>query len=77
MLDILKSYLSSEDYYIIILKDRILIKNYTKIFEISDTYILIDIQDTTYKITGYNFALKKTNNKDLEITGIFGEIEKI
>ena len=48
MLDIIKSYISNEKFYIIIMGSAIYIKNYSKIINIADDEIIIEISGTLY-----------------------------
>ena len=77
MLDIIKSYFSKEDYYIILLNDRLLIKNYKKLYELTDYGLIIEIGSNTYRIIGTSISLVKNYHKDLELIGNFEAIEKV
>lgn len=77
MLDIIRSYISKEEYYIILLKNNVYIKNYSKIIGITDNEILIDIQGVIYKINGENFILTKNVGKEVILKGNVERITKI
>lgn len=76
MIDTLRSYLNKEDYYIIIMNDKIYIKNYTKLISITDTEIYLNFKKENIKIVGHNFYLAQSNNKELIIKGILESIKK-
>lgn len=69
MLDIIKSYFSKEDYYIIVTNNNLYIKNYSKVIDINESEALINIHDRILKITGKNLTLIKIISKDLSIKG--------
>ena len=59
MFDIIKSYFSKEEYYIILTKNYLYIKNYTKIINIEENEILLEINSKIYKIKGDNKKNKR------------------
>lgn len=75
MLEIIKSYLKNEHYYIILTEKSLLIKNYKKIINITDSEVIIELQGKTTKIKGNNLSLKKSIGKDLEIKGIIESVK--
>ncbi len=77
MFDILKSYLDKEKYYIIVMPNDIYIKNYSKIINIEDKEILIEIDGKIYKIVGANFILKKSIVNELKISGTVESVKVI
>lgn len=77
MFDILKSYLDKEKYYIIVMPNDIYIKNYSKIINIEDKEILIEIDSKIYKIVGANFILKKSIVNELKISGTVESVKVI
>ncbi len=77
MLDIIKSYISNEKFYIIIMDSAIYIKNYSKIINIADDEIIIEISGTLYKIKGSSFSLTKSINRELEIKGYVESVDKL
>lgn len=77
MFDIIKSYFDKEEYYIILLNDRLLIKNFKKIYELTDYGLIIEIGSNTYRISGNSISLVKNYHKDLELVGNFEAIEKV
>lgn len=77
MFDVIRSYISKEDFYIIILKNNLYIKNYSKLLSITDNEILVEIASKLYKINGNNFSLIKTIDKELLIKGSVERIVKV
>lgn len=75
MLDIIKSYFSKEDYYIIVTNNNLYIKNYTKVIDINETEALIDIHNRILKITGQNLTLIKIISNDLSIKGLIESVK--
>lgn len=75
MIDILKSYLNNEDFYIIINKDGLLINNFNKIIVLDDNKLVILIQDKKYVFKGKNFKIKRSIDKSLELTCKIESIE--
>ncbi len=75
MIDILKSYLSNEDFYIIINKDGLLINNFNKIVNLDDSKLIILIQDKKYVFKGKNFKIKRSIDKSLELSCKLESIE--
>lgn len=77
MLDIIKSYFSKEDYYLIVTNNNLYIKNYTKIIDINDKEILVKINNRIIKINGENLTLIKIISKDLSIKGSIESVKYI
>lgn len=77
MFNIIESYFKDNDYYIIICNDKLYIRNYSKILELTETYILIEINNTIYKFIGNSFSLIKNCNQELEIKGNIESFDKI
>lgn len=77
MLEILKNYLSANDYYIIILEDGLLIKNCTKILNIEDDFINFICQDKSVLVRGKNFKLISNINSDIKIQGTIESVKVI
>lgn len=69
MFDIIRSYISKEDYYIIILDNGLYVKNYQKLIGINDNEIMMEINNKIYKIKGSNFILTKSINQEIMIRG--------
>lgn len=76
MIETLRSYLNKNDYYIIVTKDYIYIKNYDKILSINKYELSLIINDKKYIITGNNMYLKKHDNKEIIINGVIESINK-
>lgn len=77
MFDIIRSYISKEDYYLIILSNGIYIKNYQKIIGINDDEIIIGIDNTIYKIKGSKFVLTKSIAQELMIRGTVESVNRL
>lgn len=77
MFDVIRSYISKEDFYIIVLKNNLYIKNYSKLLSITDDEILVEIASKLYKISGIDFSLTKTIGKELLIKGSVERIVKV
>lgn len=75
MLDIIKSYFNKEEYYIILTYNNLYIKNYTKVIDIAEQEILIDIQGKIIKITGHELTLIKIVSNDLSIKGFIESVK--
>ncbi len=76
MIETLKSYLSKENYYIIITKNNIYLYNYEELTSLNNNEILIKLNKTYYKITGNNFSLNKIDKKELIINGYIESIKQ-
>ena len=77
MLDIIKSYFSKEDFYLIITNNNLYIKNYNKVINIEPTEILININNQLLKVEGKNLILKRIVSKDLAINGKIESVKYI
>ena len=77
MFDIIRSYISKEDYYLIILKNGIYIKNYQKLIGITDEEILIEIDNSIYKIKVSKFVLTKSIEHELMIKGCVESVNRL
>lgn len=77
MIDILKSYLKNEEYYIIQTKNSIIIINYNKIVTMQDDLLVLLINNQKYKFKGNNFKIIKSIDKSLELKGNVESFEKI
>lgn len=69
MFEILKSYLKKESFYIVLIKNGLYIKNYSKLLGISDEELLIEINKVIYRIKGSGITLTKTVGQELAIKG--------
>ena len=76
MIETLKSYLSKENYYIIITKNNIYLYNYEELASLNNNEILIKLNKTYYKIIGNNFSLNKIDKKELIINGYIESIKQ-
>lgn len=77
MLETIKSYLKSENYYIILTPTSLLIKNYKKIINIEEKELMIEVASKIIKVKGNNLTLKKTIGKDLQINGTIESVKYI
>lgn len=77
MFNILSAYLEKEKYYLTIMENSIYIKNYTKLINIEENEILVEIDNGIYKINGKNFTLKKSILNELMINGHVESVKKI
>lgn len=77
MFDIIRSYISKEDYYLIILSNGIYIKNYQKLIGITNDEVIIEINNNIYKIKGSNFILTKSIEHELMIKGIVESVSRL
>ncbi len=75
MLKNLISYVKDDDYLIGIYKNFIYIYNYNKIISINKDKITIIVKDKTLKILGESLYMKKMENKELVIEGVFKGID--
>jgi plasmid maintenance system antidote protein VapI len=67
MLDIFKSYLRDEDFYIIITKNGLLINNFNKIVNLDKNTLSILINNKKYIFKGNNFKIIRSIDKSLEL----------
>lgn len=77
MFDIIRSYFKDEKYYVVLFNDGIYIKNYNNILSLTDNEVLVNINDSIYKIKGKNFILSKTVGHELVVNGNIESIDKI
>lgn len=77
MFDIIRSYISKEDYYLIIMNKGIYIKNYQKIISITINEILIEINESVYKIIGSDLALTKSIEDEIMIKGQIESVARL
>lgn len=76
MIETLRSYIDNKEFYILVTKQFIYIKNYTNITSITNEEILFSINKNYYKISGNNLSLKRSENKELIISGTLESINK-
>ncbi len=77
MFDIIRSYFKDEKYYVVLFNDGIYIKNYNNILSLTDNEVLVNINESIYKIKGKNFILSKTVGHELVVNGNIESIDKI
>lgn len=77
MLEIFKSYLRNEEYYIIIYSKYIYIYKYEEILKFTDKYISIKLRDLKVNIIGFDLLITKMEKNELLIKGNINNLEKI
>lgn len=77
MFDIIRSYIDSESFYLIILKNGIYIKNYEKLLGINEDEIMLELDNKLYKIKGSNFILTKSIDRELMIKGVVESVNRL
>ena len=77
MFDIIRSYFKGEKYYVVLFNDGIYIKNYNNILSLTENEILVNINESIYKIKGKHFVLSKTVGHELVVNGCIESIDKI
>lgn len=69
MLDIIKSYVKDEKYYVVIMEKGVYIKNVENLISVRDEEVLLRIDKHIWKITGSNFVLTKSMGREISIAG--------
>lgn len=77
MLEIFKSYLNKEEYYIIIYSNFIYIYKYIDILKFTDTFISLMLEKFRINITGTDLLITKLEKNELLIKGIINKVERI
>lgn len=77
MFDIIRSYFKDEKYYVVLFNDGIYIKNYNNILSLTENEILVNINESIYRIKGKHFVLSKTVGHELVVNGCIESIDKI
>ena len=77
MLEIFKSYLKNDDYYVILYSNYIYIYKYNDIVSFNDKLIIIRLNNLLLNIIGTNMLITKMENKELLIKGNIEKLEKI
>ncbi len=77
MLEMFKSYLNKEDYYIIIYSKYIYIYMYLDILKFTDKYISLKLNKFILNIYGSNLLITKLEKNELLIKGIISKVEKV
>lgn len=77
MLEIFKSYLKKEEYYIIIYSNFIYIYKYNDIIKFTDTFISLKLDKLIINIFGKDLLITKMEKNELLIKGIIKKVEKI
>ena len=77
MLEILKSYLRGEEYYIILYSNYVYIFNYKEIIKFTDKFISLKLENMKLNIYGNDLLITKLEKKELQIKGNIIKVEKI
>lgn len=77
MLEIFKSYLNKEEYYIIIYSNFIYIYKYIDIIKFTDSFISLKLEKFKINITGIDLLITKLEKNELLIKGIINKVERI
>ncbi|MBQ3021031.1 MAG: YabP/YqfC family sporulation protein [Bacilli bacterium] len=77
MIEIFKSYLKKEDYYIIIYSNYIYIYKYLDILKFSDKLIKLKLPNLIVVISGNDLLITKLQENELLIKGNINKVEKI
>lgn len=76
MLEIFKSYLRNESYYIILYSNYVYIYNYDEILSFTDKIINIKVNSLFLKVFGDNLLITKLEKNELLIKGDIYKLEK-
>ena len=77
MLEIFKSYLRNEEYYIIMYSNYVYVYNYKEIVKFTDKYISLELDNMRVFISGYDLLITKMEKGELLIKGNILKVEKI
>ena len=77
MIEIFKSYLKKEDYYVILYSNYIYIFKYLDIIKFTDKYISLKLNKIILNIYGYDLLITKMEKDELLIKGNINKVEKI
>lgn len=77
MLEIFKSYLNKEEYYIIIYSNFIYIYKYIDIIKFTDSFISLKLEKFKINITGIDLLITKLETRELLIKGIINKVERV
>jgi len=77
LLEIFKSYLNKEEYYIIIYSNFIYIYKYIDILKFTDSFISLKLDKFKINISGSNLLITKLEKKELLIKGNINKVERI
>ena len=77
MLEIFKSYLRNEEYYIIMYSNYVYVYNYKEIAKFTDKYISLELDNMKVNISGYDMLITKMEKGELLIKGNILKVEKI
>lgn len=77
MLEIFKSYLNKEEYYIIIYSNFIYVYKYIDIIKFTDSFISLKLDKFKINISGSDLLITKLEKKELLIKGIINKVERL
>jgi len=77
LLEIFKSYLNKEEYYIIIYSNFIYIYKYIDIIKFTDSFISLKLEKFKINITGIDLLITKLETRELLIKGIINKVERV
>lgn len=77
MLEIFKSYLNKEEYYIIIYSNFIYVYKYIDIIKFTDSFISLKLDKFKINISGSDLLITKLEKKELLIKGIINKVERV
>ena len=77
MLEIIKSYLNKEEYYIIIYSNFIYVYKYIDILKFTDSFISLKLDKFKINISGSDLLITKLEKRELLIKGNIIKIERV
>ena len=77
MLEIFRSYLKNEDYFVTMYSNYIYIYKYQEIIKFTNNIISIKLKDLLLNIIGNNLLITKMEKNELLIKGNINKLEKI
>ena len=77
MLEIFKSYLNKEEYYIIIYSNFIYVYKYIDIIKFTDSFISLKLDKFKINISGSDLLITKLEKRELLIKGIINKVERV
>ena len=77
MLEIFRSYLKNEDYFVTMYSNYIYIYKYQEIIKFTNNIISVKLKDLLLNIIGNNLLITKMEKNELLIKGNINKLEKI
>lgn len=74
MFNKLINYFKTDEYSLLIGKNKIYINNYEKIIDVNDKSIILKFSDKVYLIDGTDLVIKKLDKYEMYITGMIRKI---